>query len=106
MPKYVLAYHGGSMPESEAEQAKVMQAWGAWMQGLGDALVDPGNPVGKSSTIASNGSVSADGGANPLSGYSLLNADSQDAAIKLASGCPILEGGGSVEVAEAIEIQM
>jgi hypothetical protein len=42
MPKYVLAYHGGSMPETKEEQAEVMQVCGAWMGGLGDALVDPG----------------------------------------------------------------
>ena len=106
MPKYVLAYHGGSMPETDEERNQVMQAWGAWMGGLGDDLVDPGNPVGQSSTVNADGSVAQGGGANPLSGYSLLNAPSQDAAIKAASGCPILERGGSVEVAEAIEIQM
>ena len=106
MPKYVLAYHGGSMPETDAEKAEVMQAWGAWMGGLGDALVDPGNPVGQSSTVNADGSVSQDGGANPLSGYSLLTADSQEAAIKAASGCPILSRGGTVEVAETFDIPM
>ena len=83
-----------------------MQAWGAWMGGLGDDLVDPGNPVGQSATVKADGSVAQDGGANPLSGYSLLNAPNQEAAIKAASGCRILARGGSVEVAEAIEIQM
>jgi len=103
MLKYVLAYHGGSMPETKEEQAEVMQEWGAWMGGLGDALVDPGNPVGQSST-GTSGAVTADGGANPLSGYSLLNAGSQEEAVKAAQGCPILQRGGSIEVAEAIEM--
>lgn len=106
MPKYVLAYHGGSMPETDAEKAEVMQAWGQWMGGLGEALVDGGNPVGKSSTINSDGSVTADGGSNPLSGYSLLEADNEEAAIKAASGCPILKRGGTVEVAETFDIPM
>lgn len=106
MPKYVLAYHGGSMPETDEEKAKVMQAWGAWMGSLGDDLVDPGNPVGQSATVNADGSVTQNGGANPLSGYSLLNAPSQEAAIKAASGCPILESGGTVEVAETFEIPM
>jgi len=106
MPKYVLAYHGGSMPETDAEKAEVMQAWGAWMGGLGDALIDPGNPVGQSATVKADGSVAQDGGANPLSGYSLLSADSQEAAIKAASGCPILQRGGTVEIAETFDIPM
>ena len=104
MPKYVLADHGGSMPETKEERGKVMAAWGAWMGGLGDALVDGGNPVGQSATVNADGSISQDGGSNPLSGYSLLNADNQEAALKAASGCPILQRGGSVEVAEAIEM--
>ena len=37
MPNYLLAYHGGKMPESKEEQTKVMAAWGQWMQKLGPA---------------------------------------------------------------------
>jgi len=81
-----------------------MDAWGAWFGGLGSAIVDGGNPVGASSTVNGDGSVSGDGGANPASGYSLINAESMDAALEKAKGCPILIGGGSVEVAEAIDM--
>jgi len=64
------------------------------------ALVDGGNPVMKAKTISSKGSVSEGGGQNPVSGYSLIKADSLDAAVKLARECPVLSGGGSIEVAE------
>ncbi|MGI9603769.1 MAG: hypothetical protein ACR2QE_17935 [Acidimicrobiales bacterium] len=105
MPKYVLAYHGGGgMPETEAEQAELMKTWGAWFGDLGEALVDGGNPISSAVTIASDGSTSAGGGANPLTGYSLINAGDIDAAVKLASGCPVLAGGGQIEVAEAIDM--
>ncbi len=104
MAKYVFAYHGGGMPESEEEQAAVMAAWGAWMGGLGDALVDQGNPVGQTKTVASDGTATVGGGANPLSGYSLFVADNIDEAVAAAKGCPILEGGGSVEVSETIDM--
>ncbi len=104
MAKYVFAYHGGGMPETEEEQAKLMEAWGAWMGDLGEALVDPGNPIGQTRTIGSGGSVTNDGGANPLSGYSLVVAGSLDEAVGMAKGCPIMESGGSVEVAETIEM--
>ncbi len=106
MPKYVFAYHGGSMPEAEAERAEIMAAWGAWMEGIGSDLADGGNPTGPSKTVNSDGSIADDGGANPLSGYSLVNAADIDAAVAIAAKCPILEGGGSVEVAEAIEMAM
>jgi hypothetical protein len=104
MPKYVFAYHGGSRPESEAEQANVMAAWEAWLGALGDAVVDVGNPTGASKTLSSDGSARDGGGSNPLRGYSLIQATDLDAAVSLAKGCPILAAGGSVEVAEAIEM--
>jgi hypothetical protein len=48
MPKYVLAYHGGTTPKSEADQAAVMGAWGAWFGVLGDAVIDGGAPTSAS----------------------------------------------------------
>ena len=104
MSKYVLAYHGGNMPESPTDQAAVMAAWGAWFGELGDAVVDGGHPTGQSTTLASDGSTQDGGGTNPLSGYSLITATDIDSAINLAKGCPILSAGGSIEVAEAIEM--
>lgn len=103
MPKFVFAYHGGSMPDTPEEGAAVMAKWTAWFEAMGSAVVDGGNPVGMSKTV-SVGGISNDGGANPLSGYSLINADTIEAACAIAKGCPIIEGGGSVEVAEAIDM--
>ena len=42
------------------------------------------------------------GGANPVSGYTVISADSLELAAKHAQGCPILDAGGSVEVAETV----
>jgi hypothetical protein len=103
MPKYLLAYHGGATNDTEEEQARSMAAWGEWMGGLGAALVDGGNPVGQSVTVASDGS-SPGGGSNPVTGYSVITADSVDAAAALAAGCPILASGGSVEVGEIVDV--
>jgi hypothetical protein len=104
MANYLLAYHGGGMPETEAEQARVLADWGRWYEKLGGAVVDGGNPVGRSSTLESSGAVSEGGGANPVSGYTIVTADSLDAAVDLARGCPILEGGGSIEVCETFAV--
>ena len=104
MAKYVLVYHGGGMPETDEEQAAVMAAWGAWAESLKEALTDMGNAFGNSATINADGSVTPGGGANPASGYSLLEADSLDAAVALAKGNPILQSGGAIEVAETIDM--
>lgn len=104
MPKYLLGYHGGSMPETPAEGEKVMAAWNKWMGDLGSKIVDAGNPIGAAKIIAKNGAVSDGGGVNPLTGYSVIEAASLDEAVKLASSCPQLSAGGSVQVAETFNV--
>src|SRR2546422_5375942 len=91
MTDYVLLYSGGSMPETEEEQKTVMAAWNAWMGKLGSSLKDGGNPFTPASkSISPDGSVSDGGGG--ASGYSIISADSWDAAIEMAKGCPVLRG--------------
>lgn len=104
MTKYVLTYHGGAgMAEDPAEVERIMAAWGAWFAEMGDAVVDGGNPLGDAVTIASDGGTSS-GRSVDVTGYSIISADSLDAAVALGKGCPVLEGGGSVQVSEAIEM--
>ncbi|MGR3761407.1 YciI family protein [Roseobacteraceae bacterium NS-SX3] len=104
MPQFIFAYHGGKKPETEEEGAKVMEAWQSWMGSMGDALVMPGAPVGMSKTVSSGG-IADDGGANPVSGYSVVEARDHAAACEMAKGCPMVASGeGSVEVAEILEM--
>ena len=103
MSNYIFAYHGGRRPESPEEGAKHFAKWKAWVGGLGDAVVNPGTPLGKSKTVSSNG-VSDDGGSNPLSGIFIVKADSMDAALEIAKEDPFLELGGTIEVAEAMKM--
>jgi hypothetical protein len=104
MAKYLFVYHGGEDPKSEEEVARVLDDWGNWFGSMGAAVIDGGNPVGQSSTVHPGGSVTGDGGANPASGYSLVEASDLDDALAKAKGCPILAAGGSVEVAEAFDM--
>lgn len=100
MPDYIFAYHGGKTPETPEDGEKVMAAWGKWMEDHAGAMRDPGNPVGQSKTVSPSG-VSDDGGANPISGYTMISADSMDAAVEIAKSNPmVMDGSGSVEVAE------
>ena len=104
MAKYLFVYHGGKHPETDEEVKRVLDAWGQWFGSMGAAVVDGGNPVGKSSTVNPDGSVADNGGSNPASGYSLVEAGDLDDALTKARGCPILEAGGTVEVAEALDM--
>jgi hypothetical protein len=104
MPNFVFAYHGGGMPETPEEGEKVMAAWNAWYGKMGEAVVDGGAPVGMSKTVSATG-IDDNGGTNPLSGYTVVKADTIEAACEMAKGCPILDGGkGTVEVAPVHEM--
>jgi len=63
MPNYIIAYHGGEKPESPEEGARQRARWQAWMTGLGEAIVNPGTPLGKSMIVSRSG-VAEDGGPN------------------------------------------
>jgi hypothetical protein len=104
MAKYLFIYHGGKRASSPADVKKTLDAWGTWFGSMGAAVVDGGNPVGKSSTVRADGSVVNDGGPNPVSGYSLIEAASLGDAHAKAKGCPLLAAGGSVEIAEALDM--
>jgi hypothetical protein len=99
MANYVFVYKGGR-PAATPEAA--MAAWGQWFGELGAAVVDGGNPFGPSKTVGGHGV--SDGASSSLSGYSVLKADSLAAAAALAKGCPVLAGGGTVEVYETIKM--
>ncbi|HVW93323.1 MAG TPA: YciI family protein [Devosia sp.] len=100
MTKFLLVFHGGDAPTSKEEGEKVMAAWGQWIGKLGSALVDVGNPTGQSRTVSPGGRITEGGGDNPTTGYSILEADSLEAAVAAVKDCPQLAANGSIEVAE------
>jgi hypothetical protein len=109
MSKYLYLYRGPATPmedftpEQSAEQTK---AWGDWMGRVGSALVDQGAPFGGRTAVVDNGSTSKPSDQN---GYTIVEADSLDAARTLLKGHPFLaEGKGrfSVEVFELAPMPM
>lgn len=99
MPEFILAYHEErqfNTPEQGAEQRK---AWGAWLQGLGDAVVNPGQPMGPSHFVRQGGAVERVDSPAAMMGLTIIRADSADAAYEIAKACPFL-AIGSIEVAE------
>ena len=105
MANFLLLYSGGSMPEGQAEVAQVMQAWNAWFGKIGSNLVDGGNPfTPHAKSISSDGTVS-DGPVGELaSGYSVIKADSLDAAVAIARECPVTQGGAKITVYETFPV--
>ena len=104
MTDYVFVYRGGLEFKSHGEGAKHMAKWGAWVNGLGDASVNRGSPF-KISKIVSADGVSDDAGLSHLTGYSVVKAKSLDEALLMAQACPHLDIGGSIVVAEVMEMK-
>tara|TARA_R110000803_G_scaffold121292_2_gene189383 strand:+ start:2854 stop:3174 length:321 start_codon:yes stop_codon:yes gene_type:complete len=106
MTKFVFAYHGGKTSMTPEEGQEMMAKWGAWVAGLGAAMVDPGHAVGKSVTVSPTG-LADNGGANPISGVSVVEAATLDAAVAMAKACPhITLAGGSIEIAPVLDMEM
>jgi hypothetical protein len=100
MAKFIYLYTGGQMDSAPEAQEQVMQAWGKWLAGLGSSVTDMGNPFGPSASVGPRGTT----GSSTLGvgGYSVITAASLEDAVAKAAGCPALQGGGTVEVYEAI----
>jgi len=100
----MFVYHRGSRPETEEAQKAAREAWDKWYTDMGAAVVDGGGYAGMSKTVSSSG-VADNGGANPVSGLTIVEAADHDAACEMAKGCPVvIDGTGSVEVAELIQL--
>lgn len=88
-----------------AQLQEMLTSWTNWMGGIAakDKLVDKGSRMGisGSKTIAP-GNVITDGPYTEvkefINGVMYIRAESIDEAVELAKGCPMLRGGGKVEV--------
>ena len=103
MSNFLFVYSGGEMPE-ESEMPAVMKAWESWYTELGDAVVDPGNPMSFGKTVLSDGTIND----NPLgpngTGYTIVKADSLESATKMAGSCPVLDGGSDISIFETFQV--
>jgi hypothetical protein len=105
MSKFLFLYRGPATPMEDftpEQSAEQMQAWGTWMGKVGSALADPGAPFGARASVSDNGSSPAPSDQN---GYSIVEADSLEAARAFTDGHPFLsEGKGrfTVEIFELV----
>ena len=109
MRKYIVLYHAPSsfkdqMKDATPEQMKAgMESWMAWAGKCGSALVDMGSPLGGGQTVTQAGSAPSDKG---VVGYSVLQAESGEAARALVEGHPHLgwDAGCEIELHECLPL--
>jgi hypothetical protein len=106
MAKFLFVYRG--KPDAHAamspeDRQQHMNKWGAWIgQAMQEGwMLDPGDALMPDGKVV-NAKVVTDGpfveAKEVVGGFSIIQADSLDAAAKLAKGCPGLLVGGTVEV--------
>ena len=103
MPEFMITYLGTPQPASPEEGQQHMAKYKEWLTALGDSAVSPANPLKDTNTVNPDGSVSA-GGGTTMSGFTIVEAESMEAALAMAKACPFLEVGGSLEVSELIKM--
>jgi hypothetical protein len=107
MAKFLFVYRRGSdvagkMSPEQMQQS--LQKWGAWIgEGLQKGwLLEPGDGLKQEGRVVQPRHVVTDGpfveAKEVVGGFSIVQADSIEAAAELAHGCPVLANGGSVEV--------
>lgn len=107
MAKYMYLYRGPATPASDStpeQAAERMAAFSAWIDKVGEALVDVGSPFGSSTSVRDDGTE-----ANPgdLIGYSVVQADDLATAKAFTDGLPFLAGNDgkcAVEVFELLQM--
>ena len=103
MTNFMIAYHGGDQPSSKEEGMAQMNTWKAWVDGLGDTIVNPGTPLPASKIITSTG-VGDDTDPNSMKGFAVVKAASMEAAIAIAQSDPFLDNGGTIRVYQMMEM--
>ena len=102
MTKYLVLYRAKltaaeQMSQGTPEQAQAgMQAWMEWAGKAGDAVVDLGAPLG---VVEPAGDT-----ADPIGGYSILQAESAHALAGVLDGHPHLAMGGTIETLEMLSM--
>ena len=109
MKKFLLLYRADVtiIPQRSPEEAQATtKKWIDWIQNLAaqNQLVDKGNRLDHSGKVVKEDNVVVNGPyteiKESLGGYSLIKAESYEAAIDLVKDCPIFLSGGNVEIRE------
>ena len=103
MSSFMIAYHGGEKPSSKEEGMAHMGKWKAWVESLGDKVVNPGTPL-MSSKIITSDSVTEDTSSNFMNGFAVIKAENIEAAIEIAKADPFLAMNGTIRVSQMMEM--
>ena len=101
MANFLLLYTGGKVPEKAADRERMLHDWTAWYNKLGTAVVDRGDPFTPKAKAIFGQNKTQEGPVDCMaSGYSIIRANSLEAAVTLVRDCPVLKDGAKVDIYE------
>lgn len=103
MAQYIITYIGGNQPSNPEEGKQHFAKYKQWLSSLGEAAISPANPLKGTNTVNPDGSVTSSG-ITSMSGFTIVEVESMDAALEHAKACPFLDLGGSLEVSELMQM--
>jgi hypothetical protein len=92
--KFVLLHYGFETPTPE-----IMDAWGKWFESIAEVTVDQGG-FSAGREISDKGTTDLPWGKDTITGYNVIEAESLDAAEKVAIACPFISGIRVYEIRE------
>ncbi len=105
MAKFMVIYTGGGgMGASPEEQQRIMGEWGVWYDKMGASIVDGGSPFADAKHMSGSGIEDGPLGDNPATGYTVITADSLDAAAAACENHPHISHGGQVQVYTCVDM--
>ncbi len=103
MPQFIIAYLGKPDPMSTEDSKQHLIKYSDWLTSLGVTVISPANPIKNTKTITSDGIV-LNKSTSTMSGFTLIETESNELALSIAKTCPFLDLGGSIEVSELINM--
>jgi hypothetical protein len=101
MPRFLITYYAGDMPQDPESIAQARLAFTQWAAKAGAALADLGAPVRSAITISSDG-IHDGAPAGPFMGWSVIEAENGNTAVRLLGDHPFITGGGILQLSEPI----
>lgn len=85
MKKFVMLHYGFETPTQE-----IMEAWGNWFASIEDKVVENIGPFEPGREITHNGTRELPRDREAITGFTVINAESMDDAVKIAKENPMI----------------
>ena len=95
MKRFMLLHYGFEKPTPE-----IMSAWSKWFESVAEVTVDHGGFHGGAREISHSGTKDLPMDMDSITGYSIINAESLEDAVRIAGQNPYIAGIRVYEISE------